>query len=98
MKLGSIDTQKIIDGLIKHRVIIAWLLVLVLLGFTLWQAVEITEQQVDSNYLEELREEAEQDGVTLDLEEELRDEIEDLESGAIDIGLDGRGERDPFNP
>ena len=98
MKLGKINTRQLLNKLMQYRVIIAWLLVLVLLGFTLWQALEITEQRVDSNYLEELREEAEQDGVALDLEQELRNEIEGLESGAIDIGLDGRGERDPFNP
>lgn len=98
MKLGNLDTQQLLNKVIQHRIIIAWLLVLVLLGFTLWQALQITEQQVDNDYLEELREEAEQEGIALDLEEELRDDIEGLESGAIDIGLDGRGERDPFNP
>lgn len=98
MKLGNLDIQQLLDKVIHLRVIITWLLVLVLLGFTLWQALQITEQQVDNDYLEELREETEQEGTALDLEEELRDDIEGLESGAIDIGLDGRGEQDPFNP
>ena len=98
MKLDKINPQHILTEVAKHKVVLIWLLILVLLGFTLWQALQITDQQVDQAHLEELREEAEEASTALDLEEDLKDRIESLESGAIDIGLDGRGERDPFNP
>lgn len=97
MKFSNIDINHVTSKLLEYRVILVWLVVLGLLGFTLWRATIITDPQVDEEHMRVAEEDAAEE-VELDLDAELETRINQLEPGAIDISLDGRGDRDPFNP
>lgn len=81
-----------------YRIILIWLVVFALIGFTLLQSIKISEPQVDRSYLQEQRTEQEKNATGIELSEELREQINNLKRTPVDTDPENLGTTDPFNP
>lgn len=82
----------------RYRVIIVWLVVLGLLGFTLWRLQAISNPQPDERYLEQQRNDEENQITDIQLNDDLREKIEILRPNPVDVDPENLGTQDPFNP
>lgn len=98
MKLDQLDLNRILKPLYTYRILVIWVLILGLLGFTLIQARQIADPQVDESLLEEQRQTLAEDTITLELNAELESRMQQLQPDPIDASPDELGSRDPFNP
>lgn len=99
MKLNLIKSfHKTIDAVIRYRVLIIWLAIFLLLGFTLWRMQAISNPQPDEAYLQSQREDPKNQITDIKLSEELKREIDLLRPTPVDVDPDDLGTQDPFNP
>lgn len=98
MKLDQLDINRILKPLYTYRIVIIWVLILGLLGFTLIQARQIADPQVDRALLEEQRQTLAEDAITLELNDELESRMQRLQPSPIEASPEELGSRDPFNP
>lgn len=97
MKLQqSLNTT--IKYIYSYRIILIWLAILALLGFTLWQSLKISDPQVDREYLQEQRTKQQKNATDIELSEELREQIHNLEHTPVDTEPEDLGTNDPFHP
>lgn len=89
---------RILNHVYSYRVIAIWLIVLGLLGFTLWQDLKISDPGIDQQYLQSQRSNQEQNATDIELDDELRAQIDNLERIPVDTEPRDLGTQDPFNP
>lgn len=89
---------RILSHVYSYRVIAIWLVVLGLLGFTLWQDLKISDPGIDQQYLQSQRSSQEQNATDIELDDELRARIDNLERIPVDTEPQDLGTQDPFNP
>lgn len=88
--------QQIPEFIRHNRLIFTWLIILALFGYTLLQAQAISDPVADEDYLFDQRREI--DTATLNVDEDLKNQIESLLETPVDTTPDNLGTRDPFNP
>lgn len=81
-----------------YRIVAIWLLILGLLGFTLWQSLDISDPKINQTYLEQQRKQQEDDTTGIVLDEALRSRINNLEQTPVNVEPGDLGTDDPFNP
>lgn len=96
MNIDMKQLRNILTYINKYRLILVWLLILALFGFSLLRAQDISNPHADMDYLGEQREEIE--STALDIDEDLRVQIEELLETPVDTDPDNLGTEDPFNP
>jgi cytoskeletal protein RodZ len=82
----------------SYRIILIWLLILGLLGFTLWQSLSISNPEANQTYLEQQRSKQEESTTNIQLDQQLRSRINNLERNPVDVEPENLGTEDPFNP
>lgn len=99
MKLNAKQTiRQIVSFIVRYRVILIWLVVLCLLGLTLWRLQAISDPEPDAHYINKQRENPENQVEKIQLPDELRRNIEQLQPNPVDVDPDQLGTQDPFNP
>ena len=83
--------------LARYRVIVVSLIVLGLLGYTLFRLQAISNPQIDEEYLDQKRADNPITG-EIKVDDELIEKINDLEAIPVDVTPDNLGTNDPFNP
>ncbi|MEX0748915.1 MAG: hypothetical protein WD467_02540 [Candidatus Saccharimonadales bacterium] len=97
MSIPNIQQLKRLPILLnRHRLIISWLVILGLFGFTLWQAQSISDPTHDPDYLR--RQQTELPSTTINIDTELQQRIEGLLETKVDAEANNLGTRDPFSP
>lgn len=97
MKLQQ-KTDHIIKFLHSYRVIVIWLIILGLVGFTLWQSLKISDPQIDKAYLEQKRSELKKEAIDVEMSSELETTINNLHKTPVETEPGDTGTQDPFNP
>ncbi len=91
-----LTAKKGIRFISRYRLIAIWLLILVLFGYTLIKIRPISNPVIDENRRLEQLFESQQIGINVD--EELRDKIDNLVEVNVDESLGDLGTQDPFSP
>ena len=87
--------MKILLYLKRYKVVIIWVGLLGLFGYSLWKIQAISNPQPDPDYLKRQQ----QDQPTkIEIKDSLRQQLENLEATPVDTRPDNVGNADPFNP
>lgn len=99
MKLNTKQIiSRIISFIVRYRIIIVWLVILCLLGLTLWRLQSISNPEPDASYIKKQRENPDVQVAEIRLTDELRRDIELLRPNPVDVDPNRLGTQDPFNP
>lgn len=88
--------EKILNYILKYKVIIIWLIILSLFGITLLKLQAISNPQPDNAYLEAKQQSYQTDKIRV--KDSVRNEIEKLEDTKVNTQPGQTGTPDPFNP
>lgn len=97
MKLQQ-KADQITKFLHSYRVIVIWLIILGLVGFTLWQSLKISDPQIDKTYLEQKRSELKKKAIDVEMSSELETTVNNLNETPVETDPGDTGTQDPFNP
>lgn len=99
MKLNVRHTlQRTATFVVRYKVILVWLIVLGLLGLTLWRLQSISNPEPDTQHIKMQRDNPENQVVEIKLSDDLRREIDRLRPNPVDVDPNQLGTQDPFNP
>jgi len=80
----------------KYHLILIWLLVLFLFGYSLWRFQAITNPKPDEVYLKNKQQTAQD--IKIQIKDDLKAQIEGLQNTPVNTQPAQLGTPDPFNP
>ncbi|MEX0932148.1 MAG: hypothetical protein WDZ81_00895, partial [Candidatus Saccharimonadales bacterium] len=93
---GMKELKLYINKAVDHRIILIAILVLILVGFTLWRTRVLINPVPSQEYLQSERAEAATEQIKID--PKLINQIEKLTQTQVDVSPKNLGTKDPFNP
>jgi type VI protein secretion system component VasK len=88
--------QQVLKLVMRFRVIIISLFVLVLLGYSLWQLMQISRPRVDEAYIQQHQGNSE--NLKLEIKDSLKKQIEQLQPTPVNVQPSPGNQPDPFSP